>query len=91
MRSIKTAQFHRRFQRLPPAMQRRAREKYKLFQSDPHHSSFAVKVVRATESWEQPHWEYRISKGYRATCYIDGHTYVWVFIGNHDEFEEFYR
>ncbi|OIO95999.1 MAG: hypothetical protein AUJ92_07005 [Armatimonadetes bacterium CG2_30_59_28] len=66
-------------------------EKYQLFRSHPHHPSFHVKIVRATEKRTRPHWEYRINRNYRATCHHDGDGYVWVFIGSHKEFELFYR
>lgn len=57
----------------------------------PNHPSFHAKIVRATADRPLPHWEYRVNRSYRATCFRDGDTYVWVFIGSHDEFEAFYR
>lgn len=90
MKSRRNKQFRDFYSKLPRHIRRLARERFREFRVDPNRSSFQVKKVRVTERWEKPHWEYRIDRNYRATCYRDGDTYVWVFIGNHDEFERLY-
>ncbi len=90
MRSRRKKQFTQLYDRLPLRIRDKAEEKFQLFLSNPNHPSFQVKIVQATAQRPRPHWEYRIDRNYRATCFRDGDTYVWVFIGNHDDFERFY-
>lgn len=90
MRSRRRKQFKRLYDKLPLRIQSLAEEKFQLFLSNPNHPSFQVKVVQATAHQPMPDWEYRIDNNYRATCFHDGDTYVWVFIGSHDDFERFY-
>ena len=48
------------------------------------------RIIESTRHWERPHWEFRITRVYRATCIIDNDTYVWVFIGHHRDFDRLY-
>ncbi len=90
VQSVRRAEFKRQLQSLPPEIQHRAREAYRLFLQNPFHPSFRRRIVESTRHWERPHWEFRITRAYRATCMIDGDTYVWVFIGHHKDFDRFY-
>ncbi len=90
MRSVRTAYFKRRLASLPDAIQRQAESSYQLFKQNPNHPSFRRRIIQSTRDWGKPHWEFRITRAYRATCFIDDDTYVWVFIGHHDDFERFY-
>ena len=92
MHSRRTKAFRECFARLPEEIQRIAREKYRIFRDNPRHPSFQVKPVRGVKARDGgPLWEYRINRSYRAVCFVDGQTYVWVFVGSHDEFEGFRR
>lgn len=90
VRSVRTHQFKEQLSRLPPEIQRIAREKYQLFLSDPFHPSFHRHIIEKTHHYEHPLWEFRITSIYRAVCFIDGNTYVWVFIGHHKDFDRLY-
>jgi hypothetical protein len=61
-----------------------------MFKENPFHHSFRRKVIQSTTHDPNPHYEFRITRDYRATCFIDGDTYVWVFIGTHSEFNSMY-
>mgnify|MGYP001581529697 CR=1 FL=1 len=90
MKSRRLKQFKQAFAKLPQDIRERSRQRFRQFLKNPNNPSFHVKLVQATRRWTRPHWEYRIDTNYRATCFHDADTAVWVFIGNHDEFEQFY-
>ncbi|MFQ6042569.1 MAG: hypothetical protein ACE5PV_17070, partial [Candidatus Poribacteria bacterium] len=62
-----------------------AEKKFKMFLNNP---AFRARIIE--KNWEFPHYEYSITMKYRATCFKDGDTYVWMFIGTHDEFDRLY-
>ena len=88
MKSRRTAEFKRLFSKLPQSIPKIATQKYELFQKDPNHPSFRVGRIQKTKEAEYPLYEYSITMEYRAACYKDGDTYVWVFIGKHSEFDK---
>ncbi len=90
LRSVRTHQFKDLFDRLPPHIQEIARRKFELFKTDPFHPSFHRRIIRSTAHLPYPHIEFRITRDYRATCFVDGDTYVWVFIGSHAAFDKTY-
>ena len=106
VKSVRRAEFKRQLQSLPPEIQRRARRffttqndiAYRLFLQNPFHPftpfkgrpSFRRRIIESTRHRKRPHWEFRITRAYRATCIIDDDTYIWVFIGHHRDFDRFY-
>lgn len=90
VKSVRTRQFKKLFERLPPHIQEIARRKFELFKANPNHPSFHRRIVQSTAHLSHPHHEFRITRDYRATCFIDGDTYVWVFIGSHADFDKTY-
>ncbi len=90
VKSVRTRQFKQLFDRLPPQIQKIARRKFEMFKMNPFHPSFRRKIIQSTTNYPNPHYEFRITRDYRATCFIDDDTYVWVFIGTHREFDSMY-
>ena len=90
VKSYRKWQFKQQFERLPSHIKKIAENKFKLFLNDPNHPSFRARKIKKTKSWEFPHYEYSVTMEYRATCFRDGNTYIWVFIGTHDEFDRLY-
>ncbi|MEA3376966.1 MAG: hypothetical protein U9R72_12300 [Chloroflexota bacterium] len=96
MTSVRTRQFKKLFARLPTHVQKIARRKFELFMQNPRHPSFHRRIVQSTSHLAHPHHEFRITGingipgDYRATCFIDEATYVWVFIGTHADFDQAY-
>ena len=88
VKSRRTAEFKRLFSQLPESIQKLARQKYRLFRQAPNHPSFRARHIQRTKEEEYPLYEYSITMEYRAACYKDGDTYVWVFIGKHSEFDK---
>ena len=88
--SVRTRRFRRLFDNLPSQIQETARRKFEMFKENPFHSSFRRKVIQSTVHYPNPHYEFRITRDYRATCFVDSDTYVWLFIGTHEEFDRMY-
>jgi len=85
MNSRASARFWERFDRLPPTIQQLARKNFELWRHDSRHPSLRFKEVKARL------WSARIGGGYRALAAFDGTTYVWFWIGKHDEYEVLLR
>ncbi len=88
--SVRTQKFRDLFTRLPSHIQAIAQQKFELFKKNPHHPSFHRRIIQSTINFPYPHYEFRITRSYRATCFIDEGTYVWVFIGSHKAFDKTY-
>ncbi|WP_446361761.1 ParE family toxin-like protein [Coleofasciculus chthonoplastes] len=72
---------HRRdFYALPETVQRQARKSYDLLKADPNHPSLNFKKVGK-------YWSARIGLSYRALAVEDGSDFIWVWIGDHDEYD----
>lgn len=91
IRSVRTAGFRKQLEALPAEIQEQARRAYQLFLQNPFHPSFHRRIIEVTRDWDFPHWEFRVTRAYRATCFLDGNTCVWVFIGHHRDFDRIYR
>ena len=79
------ASFHRDFDRLPRAVQRRARAAYRRFAADPHHPGLQFKRLNAA----LPLWSVRVSESYRAVGVRRGENeIVWFFIGSHADYDK---
>ena len=90
MARVKSVRTRQLFDNLPSQIQEIARREFEMFKENPFHVSFRRKVIQSTVHYPTPHYEFRITRDYRATCFIDGDTYVWVFIGTHGKFDSMY-
>ena len=77
--------FWEAFEDLPEAIQRLARKNYRLLRQNPRHPSLHFKEVKARL------WSVRVGEAHRALAAFDGTTYVWFWIGGHDEYERLLR
>ena len=75
-----TPRFWTQFDRLPPATQRLARKNFRLLKRNPAHPSLQFKKVGRF-------WSARVGLTHRALAVEDGADFIWVWIGNHDEYE----
>ena len=73
------------FDRLPEAEQRLARKNYALLRRNPRHPSLHFKEVKPRL------WSARVGENHRALAAFDGTTFVWFWIGPHDEYERMLR
>jgi hypothetical protein len=83
MTSHTTRSFRDAFARLPKNIQSRAREAYRRFQNNPHHTSLQFKKVHYT----RPIYSARITDDYRVRGIVQGDEVVWFWIGKHEEYE----
>ena len=80
MNSRASGRYWERFQQQPPHIQALARKNFVLWQQNPWHPSLQFKEVKPRL------WSARVSRGYRVLAAFDGATYVWFWIGTHDEY-----
>jgi mRNA-degrading endonuclease RelE of RelBE toxin-antitoxin system len=83
MESKTTRQFRRLLSELPAEVQRAARRKYRLFQSDPAHPSLQFKRLEGEDNI----YSVRIGLGYRAPGVVREGRVIWHWIGNHGDYD----
>jgi hypothetical protein len=79
-----TPQFWVRFDKLPVAVQTLARKNFALLKQDPSHPSLRFKKVSS-------YWSARVGLNYRALAVEDDTDFIWVWIGDHDEYVRLIR
>ena len=75
-----TPQFWARFELLSPSLQRLARKNFQLLKQNSTHPSLQFKKVGRF-------WSARVGSNQRVLAVEDGADFIWVWIGNHDEYE----
>ena len=75
-----TPQFWNKFDALPESVQQRARKDFALLKQDPGHPSLHFKRVGRF-------WSARVGLGHRAVALEGGPDFIWVWIGDHDEYD----
>ncbi len=83
-RSTTSLDFRQQLENLPETIQDQAFKQYDLFSQDPFHPSLRLKQIGS-------YWSVRISRSYRALAIRTGDSFVWIWIGNHDEYESILR
>jgi hypothetical protein len=83
MRSRATSDFWRLYNRLPPSIQKSAKQAYARFRQNPNHPSLHFKKVHTT----QEIYSVRVTEDYRALGVREGDTIVWFWIGSHADYE----
>ena len=87
MRSFTQSAFWDAYRRLPDHVQRKARESYRFFASNPNHPSLDFKRV----GQRRPVYSVRVSIHYRALGVLEGGDIVWFWIGPHHEYDRLLR
>ena len=82
MKSRRSKEFHKRFERLPRNVQSQAIAAYRRFKENPYHPSLHFECIDSQESW----WSVRIGLHYRAVGVWEGDTIIWFFIGSHEDY-----
>ncbi len=75
-----TERFRRCYEELPEAVQSIAKKNFELLKTNPQHPSLHFKKIG-------DFWSVRVSITYRALAVESGEDFIWVWIGNHDEYE----
>jgi hypothetical protein len=81
----RTKRFNKCFESLPSDIQDRAREQFLLLKQDSTHPSLGL------EHKGRGVWGVRVNAAYRALAAKDGDTFVWWWIGDHDEYDRLIR
>ena len=87
MNSHTTRAFRKRLEGLPAAVQAKAADAFRTFESDPSHQSLSLKRVHSS----RPVFSARIGRSYRALALRDGAEWVWFWIGHHSEYDNLIR
>lgn len=69
---------------LPEDIRRRADKQFTLFAANAKHPSLQLKPV----GW---FWSVRITEGYRALALREANTFIWFWIGSHDDYDRLIR
>ena len=75
-----TPQFWARFDKLPETVQALARKNFELLKQNADHPSLHFKKVGRF-------WSARVGLNHRALAVENGADFIWVWIGNHDEYD----
>ena len=75
-----TPQFWERFEKLPASVQDLARKNFQLLKQDPDYPSLRLKKVGQF-------WSVRVGLSRCALAVQDGPDLIWVWIGDHDEYD----
>ena len=73
--------FWKYFNKLPEKIKKLSKSQFNLLKQNPSHPSLHLKKIKKF-------WSVRISIDYRALGYKDEEDYIWVWIGNHDDYEK---
>jgi hypothetical protein len=80
MNSQTSTRFWKCFDRLPGRIQVLANKNFALWKLNPWHPSLQFKELKPRL------WSVRIVLSHRALAAFDGTTYIWFWIGDHDEY-----
>jgi len=83
VKSRRTKQFKKLFDRLPSHVQDQAKVAYSHFKHDPHYPSLHFKCIDPKES----RYSVRIGPKYRALGIMAGDEITWDWIGPHDKYD----
>jgi len=83
MNSRVTRQFRAAFARLPPEVQQRARQVFRLWLRDPRHPSLHFKRAHPTLHV----YSVRVGVHWRALGLMEEGTLVWFWIGSHADYD----
>ncbi len=75
-----TIRFWRCFEKLPTPIKRLAEQNFQLLKSNPTHPSLHFKKTGKF-------WSARVGLTHRVLAIKDGENYIWVWIGDHNEYE----
>ena len=86
MRSATLPSFWSEYHRLPLNIRKEARKAYRLWSNNPFYPSLHFKCINRDEDI----WSVRITRSYRAIGILQEDTVTWIWIGSHDQYEEFF-
>ena len=79
-----TAKFWKSFAQLPAEIRTLAQKNYRLWADNAAHPSLHFKPIRS------PNWSARVGQNYRAVGKFSGESFLWEWIGTHEEYDKRY-
>jgi hypothetical protein len=76
-------EFWRLYSDLPREIRKAADATYKKFRGNPAHPGLNLERLRS----DPRGWSVRVTRDYRAVALRKGDDWVWVWIGNHKDFD----
>ena len=73
--------FWKCFEKLPDPVQKVAEKNFELLKSNPSHPSLHFKKIGTV-------WSVRAGINHRAVAVEDGSDFIWVWIGNHNDYDQ---
>jgi len=86
MNSQTLPSFWKAYSRLDESIKLRARKAYYLWRENPSHPSLRFKCINTKENI----WSVRVTKNCRAIGVLDGDMITWFWVGNHDDYENYF-
>ena len=79
-----TSEFWRLYRALPAEVRLLAQKNYRLWSANAFHPSLHLKSIGKSD------WSVRVSGHYRAVGMFVGKTFLWEWIGSHEEYNKRY-
>jgi hypothetical protein len=77
-----TSEFWRRYRALPVEVRALAQKNYRLWSANVYHPSLHFKSIGKSD------WSVRVGGHYRAVGKFSGETFLWEWIGSHEEYNK---
>ena len=77
-----TSEFWRRYRALPAEVRALAQKNYRLWSANAYHPSLHFKSIGKSD------WSVRVGGHYRAVGKFSGETFLWEWIGSHEEYNK---
>jgi hypothetical protein len=77
-----TSEFWRRYRALPVEVRVLAQKNYQLWSANAYHPSLHFKSIGKSD------WSVRVGGHYRAVGKFSGETFLWEWIGSHEEYNK---
>jgi hypothetical protein len=84
VQSHRTEKFRKAFDALPESVKDKAREAYNTWRTNPNFPSLAFKQVSGVKDI----YSIRIGLNYRALAVKDDSTFIWFWIGSHEDYNK---
>jgi len=81
VKSRASRRFWQLYRELPARIRQAADKQFALWQANPRHRSLRFKRIRDNL------WSARVTDDFRALATPDGDTWLWFWIGSHEEYE----
>jgi mRNA-degrading endonuclease RelE of RelBE toxin-antitoxin system len=87
MKSLALPSFWEAYESLDKITRRRVKKAFKLWSQNPFHPSLRFKCINHEENI----WSVRINLAVRGIGLFENDTVTWFWVGDHDEYERFFK